>query len=107
MKIVIPGHLYELDHLDGEAKEKLQFVDRDHGRDAEGTFNQEVLRVLIDRVKFLNSEKTWEGNAQILYHLRMALVLHETRALCRKVEKGKLQPESLPVGNDGHFLYSR
>src|SRR4051794_17180616 len=107
MKVLIAGHLYELSHLDGDGAQRLQFVDRNHGQDAEGTFNQEVLRVLIDRVKFLDAEVAWEGNEQILHHLRMALVLHEARALYRKVEKGKLLPESLPVGSDGHFLQSR
>lgn len=107
MKVLIAGHLYELSHLDGDGGQRLQFVDRNHGMDSEGTYNQEVLRVLIDRVKFLDDEVPWEGNGQILHHLRMALVLHEARALCRKVEKGKLLPESLIVGPDGHFLQSR
>lgn len=106
MRVVVPGHLYELDHLDGGRKQRLQFVDRGHGRDQEGTVNQEVIRALIDRVKFLDSEKPWPLNEQILRHLRMALTLHEARAMCRKVEKGGIRPEEVAIGNDGHFAFS-
>ena len=98
------GHQYTLNQLDGDSYEMLSFVNRDHGVDQAGTNNQEVLRVLIDRVKFLEEEVHWEGNEEILHHLRMALVLHEARHLTRLVEKGKLErPEELPVGTDGHF----
>lgn len=104
VKCLIDGHLYELAHLDGNGTQQIQFVDRDHGRDCEGTFNQELLRVLIDRVQFLDGEKSWPLNSEILHHLRMALVLHEARALCRKTEKGNIMPETLAVGGDGHFI---
>jgi hypothetical protein len=33
----------------------------------------------------------------------MALALHEARAFLRHVEKGEIQPETLPVGRDGHM----
>lgn len=105
MRIVVPGHLYELDHLDGARKSFLQFVDRGHGRDTEGTLNQEVIRALIDRVQYLDAEKPWPLNHEIVHHLRMALTLHEARALCRKVEKQTLQPEVLATGADGHFIF--
>jgi hypothetical protein len=105
VKCLIPGHLYQIDHLDGQEKQSIQFVDRNHGRATEGTFNQELLRVLIDRIQFLESEKPWPLNEDILNHLRMALALHEARALCRKVEKGTLIPERLAAGTDGHFIY--
>lgn len=105
MKVIYPGHLYELDHLDGDRKTPLQFVSRPPLHPAkEGVTNQEVLRVLIDRVKVLDAEKPWAGNSEILFHLRMALGLHEARALTRHIEKGKLQPESVPVGEGGHFI---
>lgn len=86
----------------------LQFIQRlPYHLKKEGVLNQEVLRALIDRVKVLNAEVPWEGNKEILYHLRMALVLHESRALFRKVEKKELDPEHLPVGDDGHFIIIR
>ncbi len=44
-------------------------------------------------------------NKKIVFHLRMALVLHEARALERKVEKGLLAPERIRISAvDGHFI---
>lgn len=40
---------------------------------------------------------------QIVYHLRMALVLHEARALERQTEKGEIIPEYMEVGSNGHL----
>src|SRR5262245_26997718 len=105
MRALKAGHLYELDHLDGSGHTMLQFVQREpHHEPKEGVINQEVLRALIDRVQVLDSERPWEGNQAILYHLRIALVLHEVRAMMRKVEKDELQPELVSVGDDGHFI---
>jgi len=94
---VEPGHCYRLDLLDGGDEQTLTFVKRDgcyednHG----GTTNQEVLRALIARVLYLDQQLPAHENGAILQHLRMALILHECRSLRRKVETGKLLPESL------------
>lgn len=106
MQTLISGHRYRLDHLDGNDKEELHFVNRGHGNDTPGTNNQEVLRVLIDRVLFLEDELHWDGNEQILYHLRKALLLHETRHLERLLDRGLLKPEKVEYGEDGHFNIS-
>lgn len=114
MKIIEPGHIYRLHWLDGVPDQELTgtvstceadliFVNREdnpHG----GTQTQEVLRALIDRTMHCDNCLRWEGNDQIIYHLRQALVLHEARALGRKVEKGIITPESVSIGDDGHFL---
>lgn len=106
MEVIIPGHKYLLAHLDGDGTQELSFVNRGHNCDEEGTTNQEVLRALIDRIKFLDNECPWEGNKNIIYHLRMGLLLHETRALERKVEKGQISPEFIPVNKDDlHFQF--
>lgn len=109
MKVVKPGHTYELSHLDGNKTQTLQFVQRKpHHEPKEGTNSQEVLRALIDRVIVLDKEKPWPGNEKILHHLRSAILLHEIRALQRKLEKGELKPELVLIGDDGHFkLYER
>ena len=104
MKIHKNGHVYELAHLGGNNTQFLSFVDRGHGCDNQGTTNQEVLKALINRVKFLHNEKPHEVNAKILHHLRMALVLHEVRAIEQKVIKGTLLPENVEVNEkDLHF----
>jgi hypothetical protein len=104
VKVLYPGHQYKLDHLDGEGKTLLQFVQRlPHHEPKEGVQCQEVLRALIDRVEVLNLERYWKGNKDLLHHLRMALALFEVRALMRHVEKDELHPEKIVTGNDGHF----
>lgn len=104
MEIITPGHLYKLSQLDGSDSEELRFVKRTGNELWPGTINQEVIRALIDRVIFLDNQVPWSKNDEILYHLRMALVLHETRALERKVEKGELLPENVKLNSDdGHF----
>ena len=108
MRVLYPGHSYQLDHLDGSNLSILQFVQREpHHEPKEGTTCQEVIRALIDRVEVLNEELPWEGNAKILANLRESLVLFECRALLRKVEKGELKPEDITVEKDGHFKLTR
>ena len=108
MRTIYKGHEYLLDHLDGDSKTRLQFVQRAPLHPPkEGVTNQEVIRAIIDRVKVLNAEVPWEGNSQILYHLRMALLLHETRAMERHVEKHGLEVEKVATDEDGHFLLTR
>ena len=104
MKVLEPGHVYELDQLDGDGKQILTFVNRISNPHS-GVLNQEVLRAVIDRVQYLDAELPHPFNATILYHLRMALGLHEARAYLRKIEKGQLLPERVKVSpKDGHFV---
>lgn len=112
MNVVEPGHVYDLEWLDGEplGQNRLFFVNREcdnpnHecGARPAGTQSQEVLRALIDRSKHVDDCLHWEGNRLVTHHLRMALTLLECRALLRKVEKGLLEPEQLSIGADGHW----
>ena len=111
MRIIEPGHVYKLDppypEKMGAPEQRLTFVNREAGTEHGGTQTQEVLRALIDRTIHCDNCLRWEGNDKIIYHLRMALVLHEARTLERKVEKGLLKPEYIKVGEDGHFLLER
>ncbi len=116
MKILEPGHVYELAFLDvppaynaeeGIGKipsNVLTFVNREPGHEHTGTQTQEVLRALIDRTFHCDSCMPHELNALIIYHLRAALICHEMRALERKLEKGAYEPERVEVGSDGHFI---
>lgn len=114
MKVLIAGHVYELsficddkDHShkeDDTSKFQIQFIDREGLNNFEaGVQTQEILRVLIDRTMHCDNCLRWENNDKIIYHLRMALVLHEARALERKVEKGLIKPEQIKISSDGHF----
>ena len=105
MKIIDKGHRYKLATLDGEVDMELVFVKKFRGTaNHAGTTNQEVLRCLIARVDTLNAEAHWEDNKEIIRYLRMALVLHESRALIRKTKKGLFAPEKIETSkHDGHF----
>lgn len=104
MKIIDPGHTYDLDHLDGEGPSRLTFVKRvgaaypgnsepAHG----GVTAQEVLRALIARVEYtaaqtrellpsdLEAHETY--NSLALYHLRQALLELELRAALAQGEE--------------------
>lgn len=109
MKILERGHVYELAELDRPAGDiihnppKLTFVNREPGREHPGTQTQEVLRCLIDRTYHCDSCLPNELNAMIIYHLRMAIVFHEMRALQRKAEKGLYRAEEVELAPDGHY----
>lgn len=107
MKIIEPGHIYQLNWLDGKSDnraDELIFVNREKGTEHAGTQTQEVLRALIDRTQHCDNCLRWEGNDLIIQHLRMALALHEARAILRKTEKGYIYPELISTGEDGHFI---
>lgn len=102
MKIIEPGHIYELNSIDGECAIVLTFVNREDNPHP-GTQTQEVIRALINRTQHCDRCLRWEGNDKIIYHLRMALALHESRAIERKAEKGLIDPELVVLDLDGHF----
>lgn len=118
MKVIEPGHVYQLDTLDGAAPNRLVFVNREPGTEHAGTQTQEVLRTaidalscLIDRTNHCDGCLRWEGNDRIIKALseaqrqmRLAILHHEARALERKLDRGDLKPEGVPVGADGHFV---
>lgn len=113
MKVVEKGHIYMPAHRNvskpGEAgkrgeKQTITFINKQPGQEHGGTTTQEVIRVLIDRTRHCANCMPHPNNERIVYHLRMALVLHEARALERKTEKGDIAPEYLETSGDGHFL---
>ena len=60
MRVIEPGHIYELNHLKTTRTGSFQFYkdpDIHDGKFLDGPSCQEVIRMLIDRVKYLESEK--------------------------------------------------
>lgn len=85
MTIITPGHRYRLDNFNpvdlGAKNQEIQFVEnapRVYGapgemqREVEGTTNEEVLEVLIDRLKYLNGKFGCRENALALTKLEEA-----------------------------------
>lgn len=107
MKVLEPGHAYQLDVLDkavGAGNDRgivgLRFVKRIGpgypGNEApphSGTNCQEVVRALIDRVKYLDGQQPAPENPRIINHLREVLWLFERRAARRHGRKLMKQPK--------------
>lgn len=111
MKCLETGHVYQPQNRTPNGKklsinkdsQTVTFVNRQPGQEHEGTTTQELLRILIDRTRHCANCMPHPNNERAIYHLRMALILHEARALERKTEKGVLAPEYLFTGGDGHL----
>ncbi len=85
MREIDPGHLYELDELDGGEGTSLRFVKREGERypgnmsSYTGTTTQEVLRALIARMEYVDGQEGHPRNGMVVRHLRLALYQLETR----------------------------
>lgn len=86
MRVLDPGHKYGLSVLDGTREEVLTFVKREGANypgnvgTYSGTTIQEVLRALIDRVKYVAAQQACTENGMTLDALRTALWSLERRA---------------------------
>lgn len=87
MRIIDKGHTYALRVLDGVEEVVLTFVKhvgkKFPGNDGEpypGTTNQEVLRALIDRTKYVNNQMYDARNQLAIDYMRKTLFLFEQRA---------------------------
>ncbi len=92
MEILDPGHEYLLSELDQDTTtffQTLTFVKREgYGYPGNvghhvGTTTQEVLRVLIDRTKYVDNQIHDVRNDSVLHHLRSAMFHLEMRAALR------------------------
>ena len=110
MQIKQPGHVYSLANKHAGEQTLLFFKDLPVGdlNNHDGVLCQEVLRALIDRVNFLQTTLPCHENVEIATKLRECLVLFETRAARRTLEKSYaktgLNIEQLPVHENGHVF---
>lgn len=86
MKILDPGHMYDLESLDNyRSINRLQFVKREGERypgnnsNYPGTNIQDVARVLIDRCKYLNHQIPCYETVSAIVHLREVIYQLEKR----------------------------
>lgn len=92
MEINDPGHfyyltVYEPDHKPADYNQTLGFVKRvgpgypgNEGRAYSGTICQEVVRALIDRVKYVNKQDPCPEDSRIIMKAREILYEFEVRA---------------------------
>lgn len=89
MKVIDPGHSYELQTYDGTGAQPLVFMKREgpgypfNVGHYPGTNCQEVMRALIDRVTYLDRQVPCAENQIALAGLRSALYAFEIRAARR------------------------
>lgn len=98
MKVITTGHKYELASFEGGTPQTLQFIEKTPNLQAgngllftvnDGTTNEEVLRVLIDRLQYLNGVFPCRENALVITKLEESLMWLNKRTadrLARAVE---------------------
>lgn len=94
MKVIEAGHHYQLDSMEGRATQSLMFINKQKvGEELrtiyDGTTNEEVLRMLIDRMNWLNGICSCRENSIAIAKLEEALMWLEKRTadrMARKVE---------------------
>jgi len=82
MKITTTGHKYELSSFEGGPAQSLQFIEKvptaPDSKDLvtvhDGTTNEEVLKVLIDRLQYLNGKFPCRENAIVITKLEESLM---------------------------------
>ncbi len=93
MKNFIEGHLYELANFENKDAEgqRLQFIQKEPINDKgdlktinDGTTNEEVLEVLVDRMKYLQAKFPCRENAIVITKLEESLMWLEKRTADRK-----------------------
>lgn len=86
MTVIDPGHCYKLKWLDAKGFETINFVKRmgenypGNNSWYPGTNLQEFLRAGIDRIKYLEGQKSHWVNNIILANFRESIILLEHRA---------------------------
>lgn len=95
MKVIVPGHRYELANfeLPGIDDQELKFIHKEPATDStgwkletisDGTTNEEVLAVLIDRMQFLQKNFPCRENALVITKLQEALMWLKERTRDRE-----------------------
>lgn len=82
MKTLVEGHKYLLAHHQSHGCETIQFIHKEQATDgsgefrtvAEGTTNEEVLTMLIDRLNYLQKKASCRENAIVITKLEESLM---------------------------------
>ena len=87
MQIKVEGHQYEMSNFENKENpgQVLQFIHKEPNENNElitisdGTTNEEVLEILINRMNFLNNKFSCRENSIVITHLETALLWLEKR----------------------------
>lgn len=92
MKVLTEGHLYEVASFEGSEPQRIQFIHKESRFSgsavletvADGTTNEELLEVLIDRIKYLNDKFPCRENSIVITKLEESLMWLNKRTADRK-----------------------
>lgn len=93
MRVIKPGHRYILANFEQpENGQTIQFIEKEPDPSepaklytvSDGTTNEEMLAVLIDRANHLQNKMPCQENTDAIEHLRSALAAWESRTAKRK-----------------------
>lgn len=93
MEVIDPGHKFLVESYDGGEPQVLVFVKREgtgypfNIGHHPGTNCQEVIRALIERVKYLQRQAACDENERIIQLLRESLMLFEDRAAQKRGQR--------------------
>lgn len=95
MKAITLGHKYELDSFEGGPAQTLQFIEKRPVSEGsteletinDGTTNEEVLAVLIDRMQSLQAKFPCRENAIVITKLEESLMWLNKRTADRKARQ--------------------
>ncbi len=94
VKVIVPGHEYEVSSADGKkVAGVISFIQKKPNNKGvlelikNGTSTEEVIKVLIDRVEFLDTKVSGKHNKKIVKLLKEALTELEARTADR-VKRG-------------------
>jgi len=93
MKSITEGHSYELDSFEGTKTQTIKFIHKrlnsngDLETVSDGTTNEELLKVLIDRLSVLNNKFPCRENSIAITKIEEALMWLEKRTKNR-IERG-------------------
>lgn len=104
MKVLRPGHRYQLANFEEDPlfAQVIQFIEKEPDPQNplqfktvfNGTTNEDVLEVLIDRINTMNKKVPCRENAIVLTHLETALLWLHKRTEDRKKRGVEGKPQS-------------
>lgn len=82
MKVLKPGHIYELQNFERDSTQQLLFVEKEPIEEGStemkmvvaGTTNEELLEVLLDRMNYLQTKFPCRENALAITNLEQGLL---------------------------------
>jgi hypothetical protein len=92
MKIVTTGHKYLLSNFEGSGSQTIQFIEKEARVEGstqlhtvnDGTTNEEVLAMMIDRMNYLQAKFPCRENAIVITKLEESLMWLNKRTADRK-----------------------